>query len=192
MRMRVGIAHHYGWAVAVIATADFRVVDRRRIELIEPGLPAAPIHHEGGPHLMHRTGEPLTDDQLLKLVAEVRASVVRTTSGALDELAAAAPEPITSLSVRAWPSDFPEDIAVLRCAPHESRADSVMYGQVMAELATARGWVVHFYNAKNVEAEATLLLGSRAEEVLYGPRATLGPPWAKDHRMALAATILAG
>jgi hypothetical protein len=26
--------------------------------------------------------------------------------------------------------------------------------------------------------------------VLHGPRATLGPPWSKDHRMALAATIL--
>ena len=25
-----------------------------------------------------------------------------------------------------------------------------------------------------------------------GPRATLGPPWAKDHRIALAATIMAG
>ncbi len=189
--MRVGIAHHYGWAVAVIASEDYRVVERRRIELIEPGLPAAPVHHEGGPHLLHRTGEPLTDDQLLNLVTEVRAAVVRATSAALDELAAAAPQPITSISVRAWPADFPTDIAVVRCAPHESRADSVMYCQVMAELAAARGWAVHSYNAKNVESEAAQLLGSRAEEVLYGPRATLGAPWAKDHRMALAATILA-
>jgi hypothetical protein len=27
--------------------------------------------------------------------------------------------------------------------------------------------------------------------VLYGPRERLGPPWAKDHRIALAATVLA-
>jgi hypothetical protein len=26
--------------------------------------------------------------------------------------------------------------------------------------------------------------------VLYGPRAALGPPWSKDHRIALAATVL--
>ena len=32
----------------------------------------------------------------------------------------------------------------------------------------------------------------RADEVLHGPRTTLGPPWAKDHRMALAATVVAG
>ena len=31
-----------------------------------------------------------------------------------------------------------------------------------------------------------------ADEVLLGPRATLGPPWAKDHRVALAATIVGG
>ena len=84
--MRLGIAHHYGWAVAVTASDDHEVVDRRRIELIEPGLPPAPIHHEGGPHELHRQGEPLDDDALATLVAEVRASVVRTTSASLDEL----------------------------------------------------------------------------------------------------------
>ena len=36
------------------------------------------------------------------------------------------------------------------------------------------------------------MLGGRADEVLRGPRATLGPPWAKDHRVALAATIVGG
>ena len=42
----MGIAHHLGWAVAVTASAGHDVVDRRRIELIEPGMPAAPIEHE--------------------------------------------------------------------------------------------------------------------------------------------------
>ena len=32
---------------------------------------------------------------------------------------------------------------------------------------------------------------SRADEVLHGPRTTLGPPWTKDHRVALAATVVA-
>jgi hypothetical protein len=66
-----------------------------------------------------------------------------------------------------------------------------MYRQVLAELARARGWHVHFYDAKDVEARAVSTLGERADEVLFGPRAALGPPWAKDHRMALAATVLA-
>ena len=190
--MRLGIAHHFGWAVAVTAAADHSVVDRRRIELIEPGLPPAPIHHEGGPHEMHRTGEPLDDTALAALVAEVRASVIRTTSASLDDLAAALPEPIESISLRAWPADFPTDIAVLRQVPYESRADSVMYLQVLAECARDRGWDVHLFDAKDVEAAAARVLGEQADEILNGPRARLGPPWAKDHRVALAATVLAG
>ncbi|MGH9223021.1 MAG: hypothetical protein ACRD2W_04385 [Acidimicrobiales bacterium] len=67
-----------------------------------------------------------------------------------------------------------------------------MYRKVLAELADARGWDVHFYDAKTVEGQAADILGERAYEVLHGPRARLGPPWAKDHRLALAATIVAG
>ena len=189
--MRLGIAHHYGWAVAVTASADGKVVDRRRIELIEPGVPSAPIHHAGGPHLLHRSGEPLDDARLAALVADVRASVARVVSASLDELSASLAEPIEAISLRAWPADFPEDIAVLRRVPYESRADSVMYCQVLADVARGRGWAVHTYDAKTVEARAARLLGERADEVLRGPRATLGPPWSKDHRLALAATIVA-
>ncbi|HZR14202.1 MAG TPA: hypothetical protein VFC33_13245 [Acidimicrobiia bacterium] len=188
--MRLGIAHHFGWAVAVTASADHEVVDRRRIELIEPGLPAAPVHHEGGPHVLHRAADPLDDDALAQLVATVRASVVRATTDALDEIETASLAPIVSISVRAWPADFPADIAVQRRVPYESRADSVMYCQALADVARARGWAVHLYDAKHVEAEAVRMLGARADEVLHGPRATLGPPWSKDHRTALAATVV--
>ncbi len=189
--VRLGIAHHYGWAVAITATADHAVVDRRRIDLIESGVPPAPIHHHGGPHLLHRSSEALGDSALAGLVADVRASVVRATSAALDELGMALPEPIEMISIRAWPADFPDEIAVQRRVPYESRADSVMYCHVLAELARHRGWLVRTYNAKTVEDDASRILGERANEVLRGPRATLGPPWSKDHRMALAATIVA-
>ncbi|MGH3763138.1 hypothetical protein [Actinophytocola sp.] len=178
--MRLGIAHHFGWAVAVTASADHEVADRRRIELVEPGMPAAPIHHDG---------KPLDDDAAAALVAKVRASAVRAASAALDQLAAALPEPIVSM--RSWPLDFPDDIAVQRRVPYESRADSVRYRQVLAELAHARGWAVHLYDARDVEGQAIGVLGERADEVLHGPRASLGPPWTKDHRIALAATIIA-
>ncbi len=190
-RMRLGIAHHLGWAVAVTASDDHEVVDRRRIELIEPGLPTAPIHHEGGPWDIHRQGDPLDDDELAALVTEVRASVVRATTVALDDLAAELPERLTSISLRAWPAGFPTDIAVQRQVPHESRADSVMYRQVLAELGRERGWDVRYFDAKDVEADAARILGNRADEVLLGPRKRLGSPWSKDHRIALAATIVA-
>lgn len=181
--MRLGIAHHLGWAVAVTASAGHRVVDRRRIELIEPGLPTAPVEHDA---------KPLDDAAAAALVAKVRASVMRAASASLDQLATALPEPIDSMSLRSWPLDFPDDIAVQRHAPYDSQADSVMYRQVLAELADERGWAVHLYDARDVESQAARILGARADEVLHGPRTTLGPPWTKEHRIALAATIMAG
>ncbi len=189
--MRLGIAHHYGWAVAVTAAVDHRVVDRRRIELIQPDLPAAPIHHEGGAHLLHQSGQPLDDRELKALVVSVRASVVQATSAAFDDIVTSLDEPITAIAIRAWLEDFPEDIATQRRVPYESRADSVMYCRVLAQVALERGWSIHTYNAKTVEDEAVRLLGDRANEVLRSPRTRLGPPWSKDHRMALAATIVA-
>jgi hypothetical protein len=67
-----------------------------------------------------------------------------------------------------------------------------MYRQELDELAHARGWEVHLYDAKAVVDQAVGLLAGRAEEILHGPRVTMGPPWTKDHRIALAATIVAG
>jgi hypothetical protein len=179
--VRLGIADHLGWAVAVTSSADHGVVDRRRVELVEPGLSPAPIHYES---------KRLDVADTAALVAKVRASVVRASSRALDDLATTLPEPLLSISLRTWPLDFPVDIAVQRRAPYEARADAIMYRQVLAELAHDRGWEVHFYNAKEVVGQAVSRLGNRADEVLQGPRATLGPPWGKDHRTALAATIV--
>jgi hypothetical protein len=190
--MRLGIAHHFGWAVAVTASDGHEVVDRRRIELIEPGLPEAPIHHVGGPHDMHRSAQPIDDDALEALVNDVRASVARSTSAALGELASAVSEPIVSMSARSWPADFPEAVAVQRRVPYESRADSIMYCKALADVGRTLGWDLHLYDAKHVEAEAVRVLGARADAVLFGPRKALGPPWSKDHRMALAATVVAG
>jgi hypothetical protein len=181
--LRVGIADHLGWAVAVTAAADHTVVDRRRIALVEPGVTAAPIHYDRG---------RLDDAGAAALVADVRASATRACSAALDDLSDALPAPVASISLRDWPPDFPRDIAVQRRAPYEARADAIMYRDVLAGLADARGWAVHRYDARKVEAQAAGLLGERAGDVLRGPRATLGPPWAKDHRVALAAAILAG
>ena len=82
--VRLGIADHLGWAVAVTASADHEVVDRRRIELIEPGLSQAPIHYES---------RRLDVSATAALVAQVRASVVRATSAALDEIAPRCPGP---------------------------------------------------------------------------------------------------
>jgi hypothetical protein len=173
--MRLGIYDHFGWAVAVTATPDGEVVDRRRIELVEPGLTPAPVHYDAA---------SLDDTALTALIAAVRASVARGAATAFEQLEATVPG-IGSISLRRWPDDFPTDLATIRGAPYEARADAVMYRQELASAAERRGWSVRRYDAKGV-------LAAVPDERLRAPRARLGPPWTKDHRIALAAALVAG
>ena len=173
----------------VTADDDHEAVDRRRIELLDNKLPAAPIHHRSGVYAMHDDGDPLDDDALGQLANRVRASATSNFDNELHELTKDLPGPIETLSLRDWPDDFPADIATLRRSPYESQADSVMYREVMANAAEERGWRVHRFDANTIEAEATGLLG--INDALQAPRSTLGAPWNKDHRIAFAAAIVA-
>src|SRR4029079_786176 len=155
------------------ASYDHEVVDRRRIELIEPGISPAPIHHESRRLDVAATGErraeaPAAIAATVALVAKARAAIVRASAVALDEIATALPAPVRSISLRAWPLDFPDDIAVHRRAPYEARADAIMYRQELAELAHARDGESHVFDAKPVVGQAARLLGERADEVLHG------------------------
>jgi hypothetical protein len=181
MGLHVGIYDDLGWAVVVSVSGNYVVVDRRRIELLEPGVPSMPIHHPG----RHRSLA-----EIEALVARVRASAERASAAALDALTAALGEAVATLHLRALPADFPTDIATQLRAPYEARADAVMYRQVLAAVAGARGWRVSYYDAKTAEADAATILAQQADEVLRGPRRRLGPPWTKDHRTALAAIVV--
>jgi hypothetical protein len=181
MGLHVGIYDHLGWAVVVTVSGSYDVVDRRRIELLEPGLPSMPIHHPGQRRSL---------DEIEALVARVRASAERASVAALDALTAALREPVATLHLRALPADFPTDIAAQLRPPYEARADAIMYRQVLAAVAGARGWRVMYYDAKTAEADAATILAHQADDVLRGPRHRLGPPWTKDHRTALAAIVL--
>jgi hypothetical protein len=181
MEFCVGVYDHLGWAVAVAASRDHDVVDRRRIALLEPGEPNMPIHHPA-------KGQSLAEIEAT--VARVRASAERATAASLDALAVALPGPVTSVRLRALPDDFPTDVATRLRPPYEARADAIMYREVLAAIARARGRVVRFYDARTVEHAASTFLGRHADEVLRGPGRRLGPPWTKEHRAALAATIV--
>jgi hypothetical protein len=103
-------------------------VDRRRIELVEPGVPRMPVHHDS-----HRLDVEATG----ALVAEVRASSARAAAAALDDL----PGSITSICLRDWPDDFPAAIAVQRRAPWDARADAIMFVQDNGSPGSRRDYI---------------------------------------------------
>ena len=113
------------------------------------------------------------------LVAKVRASIVRAGSAALDDLAAALPEPVVSMSLRTWPPDSPTTSRSNAASPYGPRADAIMYRQVLSDLAPLRSPL------------PPRRLGRRPASWPPGrrrparPSRTFGPPWTQDHRLAL-------
>jgi hypothetical protein len=180
----VGIADHGGWAILMTTAPNGALLDRRRVELIEPGLPSLPHHHEG---------QKLPLDEAVALVEKVRASAARCAVTRLEELRAAVPHPIANVALRACPP-LPETIA--ECITSYRAmcvADWVMYRRALANAALEGGMAVHWYDKNRVLADAARLVGRRELDELFAKtRASCGPPWQVDHRTAMAAAIVAG
>jgi hypothetical protein len=179
----VGTSDHGGWAVLVTATADGTFVDRRRVELVDDGLPKIPHHHEGQKLPLH---------EAVALVERVRASAERNARARLDELAAEVHAEITGIALRECPP-LPATVAE-RITNYRAMcvADWVMYRQALAGAATERGWSVHWYDAKRILAEAASALRRKTiDDLLDETGAAVGSPWQKDHRTAMAAAIAA-
>ena len=162
--MRIGIADHFGWAVAVTASADHKVVDRRRIELVEPDV-CAKLRFTTKATV---STSPRRLRSSCRYASVGRSSDVRRVRRSRNRRS---PAPVISISLRALPLDFPDDIAVQRQAPYEARADAIMYRQVLVDLAHARGWDVHFYlDDEGRRSSGGPHAGERADEaLLQGP-----------------------
>jgi hypothetical protein len=99
---------------------------------------------------------------------------------------------VLGIALRRCPS-LPATIAE-RLKDHRARnvADWVMYRKALAAAAQARGWPIHWYDAKTVFGLASQALHVEDFEAHFlQARRELGPPWNQDHKLALAAAIAA-
>lgn len=185
----LGVADHNGWAVCVTVAANRGspvVVDRRRVELIEPGVPSQPYHHE-------TVGMTLPDAE--KLVVRVRESVMRTTVARLMELR----DELQSYSIRAMtlrnpPLTYvPATVAEAHASyPVMCRADGMMYHDALCTAARRLSLVVEQHDRGEEVMRAADRLGVSVEDLehfLQTEGERLGPPWQKEHRLAAAAAI---
>jgi hypothetical protein len=177
----IGVSDHGGWAVFVTVARDGTLLDRRRVELVGEGLPKLPHHSEG-------QGLPL--DEAVELVERVRVSAERHAVLALDAVTTAVPR-ILGVALRKCqplPPTIAERIKDYRA---QNVADWVMYRKAVASAAEARGWPVHWYDAKRILESARQAL--RVEDLdahSLKMRRTLGPPWNNDHKLAMAAAVV--
>jgi hypothetical protein len=171
----IGVSDHGGWAVLVTAARDGTLLDRRRVDLVDEDLPKLPYHHDA-------QGLPL--DEAVALIERVRVSAERHAVLALDVVALTVPH-ILGVALRKRPQ-LPRTIAErLKDYRSQNVADWVMYRNAVACAAEARGWPVHWYDAKKV-------LGVEGLDAHFlRVRKAVGPPWDKDHKLAMAAAIAA-
>jgi hypothetical protein len=180
----IGISDHGGWAVLVTVAGDGTVLDRRRVELVDQDLPKIPHHSEG---------QALPLDEAVALVERVRVSAERHAKLVLEEVAKAVPGPSFGVALRECPPWLPPTIAErIKDYRAQNVADWVMYRKALAAAAEERGWAVHWYDAKKVlDAASKALHIEDFDAHFLQLRRSIGPPWDKDHRVAMAAAIVA-
>ena len=178
----IGVSDHGGWAVLVTVGRDGALLDRRRVELVAADLPKIPHHSEC---------QRLPLNKAVELVERVRVSAESHAVLALDAVAMAVPH-IRGVALRKCP-ELPATIAERIQDYHaQNNADWVMYRKALATAAEARGWLVHWYETKKVfEAASHALSVKNLDAHFLRVRKAAGPPWNADHKLAMAAGIVA-
>ena len=177
----IGVSDHGGWAVLVTVARDGTLLDRRRVELVGEGLPKLPHHSEG-------QGLPL--DQAVELVERVRVSAEKHAVLALDAVTTAVPG-ILGVALRKCQQLPPTIAERIKDYRAQNVADWVMYRRALASAAEARGWPVHWYDAKSIlEMARKALQVEDLDAHFLQVRRAIGPPWNNDHKLAMAAAIV--
>ena len=188
----ISAADHAGWAhvVCVAAPHDVpAVVERRRVTLIDAGLPTLPYHHD-------TIG--MREDEANALIARVRRSIAECTLRALHRVVAdlAPAYPVVALAIREPPfAELPETVAaVWRSYRLQCAADGMMYQLALCRAARDLGLEVHRCRRgeETTRAAARLEVDSDdMEAFVSGTGRPPGPPWTEEHRRAYAAGIAA-
>ena len=187
----VSVADHTGWAHIVCVAARRNVpavIARRRVALIDQGLPTLPYEHETA---------VLTEDEANAVIAAVRQSIAARTSHALRrvviELAPA--HTAVALAIRE-PSfdDLPATVAAVRTSHRLlCAADGMLYQLAICRAARQLKLDVHMCRRGQEMVRAAQQLcvtPAEIEEFVSRVGRPAGPPWTQEHRRAYAAGIV--
>jgi len=187
----VGIEDHYAWANLVSVTTsgpDERLLNRRRVELLDGSLAASPYHGA----TLHM---PLAAAE--KLVRDVQISAATCATSALSSLLAElAPARCGGIAIRLPPLPrLPASVAEAHAdAWVMNRADGMIYHQALVDAAAHFNLPVIYFDKATVLGLAAQARGTTAADLEHRLKrlgTTHGPPWRKGHVVACAAAILA-
>ena len=188
----VSVADHTGWAHLVCVAAPGNVpavVARRRVALIDTGLPTMPYEHDT---------TAMREDEANAVIARVRRSIAARTSEALRrvvmELAPA--HTAVALAIREPPfDDLPATVAAVRTSHRLlCAADGMLYQLAICHAARQLNLDVQMCRRGQEAAWAAQHLGvtpGEVDEFVGRAGRPAGPPWTGEHRRAYAAGIAA-
>lgn len=186
----VSVADHTGWAhlvcVAAIDTVPV-VVARRKVALLDPGLPAQPYEHATA---------GMTDKDADALVERVRLSAAARSALALRHVMAdlSPAHAVIALAIRE-PSipDLPVSVAIVRRSYQlQCAADGLLYQFAIRAAARQVGLQVHLCPRGEEVSRAAEHAGATPADVerfIARTGRPPGPPWTQEHRRAYAAGI---
>src|SRR5438046_1343791 len=181
----VSVAEHAGWAHLVCVAAHGNVpavIARRRVALIDQGLPTMPYEHDT---------TAMREDEANAVIAGVRQSIAARTSDALRrvviELAPA--HRAVALAIREPPfDDLPATVAAVRTSHRLLyAADGMLYQLAICQAARQLNLDVQMCRRGQEAMRAAQQLGvtsAEIEEFVSRTGRPTGPPWAHDHARA--------
>jgi len=186
----VSVADHIGWAHLVCVAAHGNVptvVARRRVTLLDNGLPTMPYEHDTA---------AMREDEANAVVARVRQSITARTSDALRRLVIelAPAHTAVALAIREAPfDDLPATVAAVRASYRLlCAADGMLYHLAICHAARKLELDVHACRRGKEIGRAAQQIGvtpDAIEEFVGRTGRPAGPPWTQEHRRAYAAGI---
>jgi hypothetical protein len=188
----VSVAEHTGWAHLVcVSVRDGApaVVERRRVTLIDRGLPTQPYEHDT---------RAMRPDEAADLIARVNKSVSACTALALQRLVSelAPAYAVVALAIREPPfPSIPASVAEVHASyPLLCSADGMLYQQAICREAKRLKLTLQLCRRGEESARAAEHLDVPPADVdafVAGSGRPAGPPWTQEHRRAYAAGIAA-
>ena len=186
----MSVAEHAGWAhlICVAAAGPVpSVIARRRVTLIDPGLPKMPYEHES---------VGMKEDEANALIARVRRSIAARTTLALQRVVTELSPTYAAVALAIRKPPFPElpktVPAVRQSYRLQCAADGMLYQLAICRAARQLGLDVHMCRRGEETSLAAEQLGVTLREVedfVSRSGRPAGPPWTQEHRRAYAAGI---
>jgi hypothetical protein len=189
----IGIRVHSGWGavVAVSGEADtLEVIDRRRVEIIDPKAPGAFQPY----HFAHDLELPAAEKHIAKSAAASSRLATAALRILIDELRDRACSVTSAVILLSSARPLPELRMILASHPMIHTAEGEFFRQAFRDACAGLKIPVAGIRERDLDERANRALGKHAALVKKKIAAlgkTLGPPWTADHKTAALAAALA-